>query len=99
MYISYLMFYTSVCGCKYLEIVTKTKGKNLLFRKQFFPPRTYDILKGGKMENDRVASNESTIFLDYKTEFLPFQNIPKNLDPSYKMALDLWDCLGSVKLI
>ena len=25
-----------------------------------------------------------------------FQNNPKNLDPSYKMDLDLWDCLGRV---
>ena len=28
-----------------------------------------------------------------------FQNNPKNLDPSYKMHLDLWDCLGGVKLV
>ena len=28
-----------------------------------------------------------------------FQNNPKDLDPSYKMDLDLWDCLGRVKLI
>ena len=32
-------------------------------------------------------------------EFLSFQNNPKNLDPSYKMDLDVWDCLGKVKLI
>ena len=25
-----------------------------------------------------------------------FQNNPKNLDPSCKMDLDLWDCLGKV---
>ena len=30
---------------------------------------------------------------------LSFQNNPKNLDPSYKMDLDLWDCLGRVKLV
>ena len=36
-------------------------------------------------------------FFGYKMEFFfPFQNIPKNLDPSYKMDLDLWDCLGRV---
>ena len=35
-------------------------------------------------------------FFGYKTVF-PFQNNPKDLDPSYKMDLDLWDCLGSVK--
>ena len=28
-----------------------------------------------------------------------FQNNPKNLKPSYKMDLDLWDCLGRVKLV
>ena len=31
--------------------------------------------------------------------FFSFQNNPKNLDPSYKMDLDLWDCLGRVKLV
>ena len=29
----------------------------------------------------------------------PFQNNPKTLDPSYKTDLDLWHCLGRVKLI
>ena len=33
----------------------------------------------------------------YKTVFFSFQNNPKNLDPSYQMDLDLWDCLGRVK--
>ena len=28
-----------------------------------------------------------------------FQNNPNNLDPSYKMDLDLWDCFGRVKLV
>ena len=31
-------------------------------------------------------------FFGYKKEFLSFQNNPNNLDPSYKMDLDLWDC-------
>ena len=30
--------------------------------------------------------------------YLPKQN-PKDLDPSCKMDLDLWDCLGRVKLV
>ena len=38
-------------------------------------------------------------FFDYKTEFFSFQNNPKDLDPSCKMDLDLWDCLGRVKLV
>ena len=38
-------------------------------------------------------------FFGYKMEFFSFQNSPKDLDPSYKMALDLWDSSGRVKLI
>ena len=38
-------------------------------------------------------------FFDYKTGFYSFLNSPKNLDPSYKMDLDLCDCLGRVKLL
>ena len=38
-------------------------------------------------------------FFAYKREFLSFQNNPKNLDPSYKMDLDLWDYLGRIKLV
>ena len=38
-------------------------------------------------------------FFAYKTVFFSFQNNPKNLDPSYEMDLDLWDCLGRVKPI
>ena len=40
----------------------------------------------------------NTVFLRLKDGFFPFQNSPKNLDLSYKMDLDLWDCLGRVKL-
>ena len=38
-------------------------------------------------------------FFGYKTQFFSFQNNPKDLDPSYRMDLDLWDCLGRVKLV
>ena len=44
-------------------------------------------------------SHELPDFFGYKTEFFSIQNDKKNLDPSYKMDLDLWDCLGSVKLV
>ena len=37
-------------------------------------------------------------FFDYKMEFFSFQNNPKDLDPSCKTDLDLWDCLGKVKI-
>ena len=38
-------------------------------------------------------------FFGYKTEIFSFQNNPKDLDPSCMMDLDLWDCLGRVKLV
>ena len=34
-----------------------------------------------------------------RRSFFSFQNNHKDLDPSCKMDLDLWDCLGSVKLV
>ena len=37
-------------------------------------------------------------FFGFKTVF-SFQNKPKYLDPSYKMVLDLWVCLGRVKMV
>ena len=47
-----------------------------------------------------IAKNQNTVpyFFVYKTEFFSFQNNPKDLDSSYKMDLDLLDCLGRVKL-
>ena len=38
-------------------------------------------------------------FFGYKTESFYFQNNPKDVDPSCKTGLDLWDCLGRVKLV
>ena len=35
----------------------------------------------------------------YKTEFFPSKNNPKDLDPSCKTDLDLWDSLGRGKLV
>ena len=43
--------------------------------------------------------NKVPYFFGYKMKFYSFQNSPKNLDPSYKTDLDLWDCLGRVKLV
>ena len=37
-------------------------------------------------------------FFGYKTEFFSFQNSTKDLNPSYKMDLDLWYCLGMGKI-
>ena len=43
------------------------------------------------------CGSEILYFFDYKTEFISFQNHPKNLNPSYKMVLVLWDSLGREK--
>ena len=48
---------------------------------------------------DNRAMKTLPYFFGYKTEFYSFLNSPKNLDPSYKMDLDPWDCLGRVKLV
>ena len=39
------------------------------------------------------------MFLAIRKVCVSFQNNPRNLDPSYKKDLGLWDCLGRVKLI
>ena len=44
------------------------------------------------MRNYRISSV-------IRWSFIPFKTVPKNLDPSYKTDLDLWDCLGKVKLV
>ena len=59
----------------------------------------------GRMIKCESGDCSELIFLIYRISsvirpiFFPFQNNPKNLDPSYKMDLDLWDCLGRVKLV
>ena len=34
-----------------------------------------------------------------RQSFFPSKINPKNLDPSYKMDLDLWNCFGRVKFV
>ena len=38
-------------------------------------------------------------FFGHKTKYFSFQSSAKNLDLSYKMDLDFWDCSGRVKLV
>ena len=44
------------------------------------------------------CSKTYNISLDIRQSFF-FQNNHKDQDPSYKMDLDFWDCLGRVKLV
>ena len=69
---------------------------------------THHFINGSNLDDFRFASlsmHDKTLpkwglpyFFSYD-RFFSFQNSPKNLDPSYKMDLDLWDCLGMVKLV
>ena len=49
------------------------------------------------IQQGSFSSLHISYFFSYKIEFFPskrvfsFQNNPKNLDPSYKMDLDLWE--------
>ena len=55
---------------------------------------SFPDIKGPSDDNSVIP-----YFFGYKTQFFSFQNNPKDLDPSYKMDLDLWDPLGRVKLV
>ena len=57
------------------------------------------LVRQGKQAIRVQATEVLPYFFGYKTEFFSFQNNPKDLDPSCKMDLDLWDCLGRVKLV
>ena len=54
-----------------------------------------------KNQDKEIINNNRKLpyFFGYKMEFFPSKNNPKDLDPSYKMGLDLLDCLGRVKLV
>ena len=55
------------------------------------------VITGGNQICLHLTVQRVPYFFAYKTVFFSFQNNPKNLDPSYKTDLDLWDCLGRVK--
>ena len=58
------------------------------------------ILSGSKAGIYLFKIITNTVFLWlYNRFFFHFQNNPKDLDPSFKMDLDLWDCFGRVKLV
>ena len=46
-----------------------------------------------------LCKNGLPYFLGYKTEYFSFLSNLKNLDPSHKTDLDLWDCLGRVNFV
>ena len=58
-----------------------------------------ECFKAFELLNKNSQQNRIPYFFGYKTELFSFQNNPKDLDPSYKTDLYLWDCLGRVELV
>ena len=49
-----------------------------------------------------IFRSEGSLCYHISSAVFSFQNTPKDLDPSYKMELDLWDCLrinGKIRII
>ena len=69
-------------------------------RKQLAPQEATSLLYRFILVRSGCPGKQTVLpyFFGYKTGFFPFQNNSKNLDPSYKMALDIWDCLGRIEL-
>ena len=53
----------------------------------------------GFFPSDSITSvKQLPYFFGYKTDYFSFQNNPKDLDPSFKTDLDLWDCFRKGKI-
>ena len=61
--------------------------------------KSYTLLFQEIIQPGALLHSETTIFLRLLDRVFSFQNNPKDLDLSCKMDLDLWDCLGRVKLV
>ena len=59
--------------------------------------RIYSAIRRG-FHLSRMTTNNLSVLCNFAIiQVLPFQNNPKDLDPSYKTDLDLWDCFGRKK--
>ena len=59
--------------------------------------RIYSAIRWG-FHLSRMTTNKSVLCNFAIIQVLPFQNNLKDLDPSYKTDLDLWDCFGRKKV-
>ena len=59
--------------------------------------RIYSAIRRG-FHLSRMTTNKSVLCNFAIIQVLPFQNNLKDLDPSYKTDLDLWDCFGRKKI-
>ena len=49
--------------------------------------------------HNKLLLKDLPYFFGNRTELFSFQNSRRDLDSSYKIDLDLWDCLESIKLV
>ena len=99
----YILFISFMNLIVWLRIQSAQK---ILIRVQFFMQiyRIYSAIRRG-FHLSRMTTNNLSVLCNFAIiQVLPFQNNPKDLDPSYKMDLDLWktdldlwDCFGSKK--
>ena len=64
-----------------------------------YPYRIYPAIRRGFVPTEWLQITKSVLWNFAIIPILPFLNNPKDLDPSYKMDLDLWDCLGRKKTL
>ena len=57
----------------------------------------YPSIRQGFFPLERLQITKSVLWNFAIIPISPFLNNPKDLDPSYKMDLDLWDCFGRKK--
>ena len=63
---------------------------------------TYSIMMGFSLSRTTTNNLISPMKFCYNTSIipvLPLLNNPKDLDPSYKMDLDFWECFGRKKTL
>ena len=60
--------------------------------------RIYPAIRRGFVPIEWLQITKSVLWNFDKIPILPFLNNPKDLDPSYKTDIDLWDCFGRKKL-
>ena len=79
---------------KYLQ--KKLEQQLITFEVQKHKYHIYSHVRQGFPLSRMTTSNQisSVKFCCNMAQVLPFQNNLKDLDPSYKMDLDFWDCFG-----
>ena len=89
-----------LCTVKPSRLGFTLKGKNLLLLEQILSCQSEFLSRRkAKMKMTESFPVELYTWTIFFRLFFPSKTIPKNLDPSYKIDLDLLACLGRVNLM